>query len=256
MRTIVEIVARPGARGRTSLPVVRAVGQLAARRTGRHTVHLVAAAAGPLGGDVTEVLLSVHSGARLVVRSVAAAVALPNPGGLPSESTVDAEVDDGAALELGLWPTVVAARADHRSALRASVAEGARLTCEERVVLGRTCEAPGRWSGTVRLERGGGAVLHSSVELGPGSPSWLPPFTPRAYVSVLQLGPLPAGWQPDGAATGRSSVRLPLPGGSVLTGWGEELGCVLDETGSLAESALPAAHHPIRNGIGRRSASP
>ena len=34
MRTVVEIVARPGPGGRTVLPVMRASGQLAVRRTG------------------------------------------------------------------------------------------------------------------------------------------------------------------------------------------------------------------------------
>jgi hypothetical protein len=47
MKTVVEIVARPGPGGRTVLPVVRASGQLAVRRTGPATVHLVATAFGP-----------------------------------------------------------------------------------------------------------------------------------------------------------------------------------------------------------------
>ena len=50
-----------------------ATGQLAVRRTGPHTVHLLAAAAGPLGGDTAAVVLRVEAGARLAVRSVAAA---------------------------------------------------------------------------------------------------------------------------------------------------------------------------------------
>ena len=55
VRTQVEIVARPGPGGRTVLPVLRASGQLAVRRTGPATVHLVATAFGPLGGDDVEV---------------------------------------------------------------------------------------------------------------------------------------------------------------------------------------------------------
>ena len=60
MRTVVEIVARPGPGGRTMLPVVRASGQLAVRRTGASTVPLVATAFGPLGGDDAEISLLVE----------------------------------------------------------------------------------------------------------------------------------------------------------------------------------------------------
>ena len=41
MRTLVEVVACRGPGGRTVLPVVRAGGQYAVRRTGPGTVHLV-----------------------------------------------------------------------------------------------------------------------------------------------------------------------------------------------------------------------
>src|SRR4051812_49852809 len=80
MRTLVEVVARRGPGGRTVLPVVRASGQLAVRRTGPATVHLVATAFGPLGGDDATVRLVVEEGAMLGVRTVAAAVALPARG--------------------------------------------------------------------------------------------------------------------------------------------------------------------------------
>ncbi len=83
MRTLVEVVARAGPGGRTVLPVVRASGQLAVRRTGPSTVHLVATAFGPLGGDDAEIRLVVEVGARLVVRTVAAAVVLPARGESP-----------------------------------------------------------------------------------------------------------------------------------------------------------------------------
>ena len=80
MRTLVEVVACRGPGGRTVLPVVRGGGQYAVRRTGPATVHLVATAFGPLGGDDATIRLVVEEGARLSVRSVAAAVALPSRG--------------------------------------------------------------------------------------------------------------------------------------------------------------------------------
>ena len=112
VRTVVEVVARPGPGGRTVLPVLRASGQFAVRRTGPSTVHLVATAFGPLGGDDAEISLVVEEGATLSVRSVAAAVALPSRGGgRASAQRIRATVDGRLALQLE--PTVVTARAHH-----------------------------------------------------------------------------------------------------------------------------------------------
>jgi urease accessory protein len=227
VRTVVEIVARPGPGGRTVLPVVRASGQLAVRRTGPATVHLVATAFGPLGGDDAEVTLVVEEGAHLCVRSVAAAIALPARGDLaPSAQRITASV--AGALDLGLEPTVVAARAHHLAELTAHLGAGGVLTATERVLLGRTGEDPGRWTGTVRVVREGRPLLHTTVGLGPGGPAWLPSVAPRAYASTVHIGN-------DGAdvLTGDDAVRLPLPGGWVTTAWGAELHQVLRAVDAL-----------------------
>jgi urease accessory protein len=215
LRTVVEVVARCVA-GRTVLPVVRASGQLTVRRTGPASVHLVATAFGPLGGDDAEIRLVVEEGAGLVVRSVGAAIALPARGaGAPSSARVHATV--AGALDLRPEPTVVAARAHHVAELRAELDDGAELTAVEQVLLGRTREEPGRWTGTTRIERAGVPLLHTTVDLGPGSPSWLPPVAPRAYVSTVHIG------QQGEVATGDDAVRLPLPGGFVTAAWGDAL---------------------------------
>ena len=217
MRTSVEVVARRGPGGRTVLPVVRAGGQLAVRRTGAHSVHLVATAFGPLGGDDAEIRLVVEEGANLTVRSVAAAVALPSrEGSLPSAQRIVATV--GGTLDLRLEPIVVAARAHHVAELRVELADGAALTATEQVLLGRAGEEPGRWTGTTRIERTGRPLLHTTVGLGPGEPAWLPPVAPRAYASTVHIADDEAG-----VATGEDAVRLPLPGGWVTTAWGAEL---------------------------------
>jgi urease accessory protein len=217
VRTLVEVVARCDARGRTVLPVVRASGQLAVRRTGPTSVHLVGTAFGPLGGDDAEIRLVVEEGARLSVRSVAAAVVLPARGeSPPSRQVVRAEV--AGALDLAPEPTVVTARADHRAEVHAQLAGGAELTVTEQVLLGRRGEEPGRWTGTTRMEVAGRPVLHTTVGLGPGTPAWLPPVAPRAYVSTVRIGdPRPE------VCTGVDAVRLPLPGGWVGTAWAAEL---------------------------------
>lgn len=216
MRTVVEVVARAGPGGRTVLPVVRASGQLAVRRTGPSSVHLVATAFGPLGGDDAGIRLVVEEGARLAVRSVAAAVALPARGvSSPSVQRISAEV--AGTLDLRLEPTVVAVRAHHVADLAVILDEGAVLTATEQVLLGRSGEEPGRWTGTTRVERDGRPLLHTTVGLGPGGPAWLPPVAPRAYASTVHIG------TPADVLTGEDAVRLPLPGGWVTTAWGSEL---------------------------------
>jgi urease accessory protein len=230
MRTTVEVVARRGPGGRTVLPTVRAAGQLAVRRTGACTVHLVATAFGPLGGDVADIRLVVDGGATLIVRTVAAALALPARDGSPSVQRITADV--AGRLDLAPEPTVVAARAHHRAELLVRLDDNARLTASEQVLLGRTAEAPGRWTGTTRVERAGRPLLHTTVDLGPGAGAWLPPVAPRAYVSTVHIG------KDAGTATGEAAVRLPLDGGWVATGWGDELHRVGAEVGRLVDPAL------------------
>jgi len=230
LRTRVEIVARAGPGGRTVLPVVRASGQLAVRRTGPASVHLVATAFGPLGGDDAQVSLVVEEGARLSVRSVAAAVALPARGApLPSAQRVTAEV--AGLLDLRLEPTVVTAGAHHLAELTAVLTDGAVLTATEQVLLGRTGEEPGRWTGTTRIERDGRPVLHTTVGIGPGEPAWLPPVAPRAYASTVHLG------ADADVLTGEDAVRLPLPGGWATTAWGTELHRVVRAADELTPGA-------------------
>jgi urease accessory protein len=230
VNTRVEVVARRGPGGRTVLPVIRASGQLAVRRTGADTVHLVATAFGPLGGDDVEIRLVVEEGATLRVRSVAAAVALPaRDGGAPSASTVRATVD--GVLDLRLEPTVVAAGAHHVASVVARLSAGAEMTTAEQVLLGRSGEPPGRWTGTTRIEREDVPVLHTTVGLGPGAAAWAPPVAPRAYVSIVHLGTAAE------VATAADAVRLPLPGGWVATGWGTELHRV---SAAVAELTAPA----------------
>ena len=199
------------------LPMVRASGQLAVRRTGPTTVHLVGTAFGPLGGDDAEIRLVVEAGARLSVRSVAAAVVLPARGeSPPSRQRVRAEV--AGVLHLAPEPTVVTARAVHLAQLHVELADTGELTATEQVLLGRMGEDPGRWTGTTRVEQSGRPLLHTTVGLGPGAPAWLPPIAPRGYVSTVAIGdPRPE------VRTGDDAVRLPLPGGWVGTAWAGEL---------------------------------
>ena len=112
--------------------------------------------------------------------------------------------------------------------MHATVAGDAGLRLTEQVVLGRAGEGPGRWTGTVRVERAGIPVLHTTQELGPGGAGWAAPFRPRAYASELVL---------DGAdhrpAVGTDAVRLPLSGGWTAAAWSDQLDECLDALTAL-----------------------
>ena len=106
MRSDVLIVARPD-----RAPLLECTGGVAARRTEEDTVHLVSAAATPLGGDVIWVRIVVEPGARLRVRTAAATMVLPGAGTAESLSGWDLEV--AGELDLDPQPTIVAGESRH-----------------------------------------------------------------------------------------------------------------------------------------------
>ena len=116
MRSDVVIVARPG-----RAPHIECTGGIAARRTEPDTVHLVSAAATPLGGDVISVRVVVEPGARLRVRTVAATMVLPGPDG--ASRTASWELEVAGELDLDPQPTIVAAESRHVTTTRLTLAE-------------------------------------------------------------------------------------------------------------------------------------
>ena len=208
MRSDVLVVATAG-----RVPRIESRGGVAARRTEVDTVHLVSAAATPLGGDVIAIRLVVEPGARLRLRSAAASVALPGPGTRTSHSCWTIEV--AGELDVDLEPTIVAADARHLSEVRIELADAARLRIRERVQIGRTDEREGFWSGTLFADRCGVPLLRHRLELGPGSVADDVLGAPLAVVGELRY-PEPAS---DAAGT-----TLALAGGGSISTWqGERL---------------------------------
>lgn len=197
------VLAQPG-----RLPRIECRGALAARHTEADTVHLVSAAATPLGGDTIAVRVIIEPGARLRLRSAAATVVLP--GAASRESRACWHLEVGGELDLDPEPTVVAADARHLSMVRVQLADTARLRIRERVQIGRTGEREGFWSGAMWADRSGAPLLRHRVELGPGSVADDALGTPLACVSELRF-PEPAD---DAAGT-----TLDLAGGGSLSTW-------------------------------------
>lgn len=214
MHSEVVIVAQAG-----RLPRIQCRGGLTARSTVADTVHLLSAAATPLGGDTISIRVVVEPGARLSLRSAAATVALPGAEELTSRAAVSLEV--AGHLDLDLEPTVVAADARHLTSIVVAVDGAGSLRLRERVQIGRSDERHGFWSGALRADVKGQPLLRHRVELGTGAVADDALSAPRACVSELVY--------PDGTAgeTGpapEGAVALDLAGGGVLTTWqGERL---------------------------------
>ncbi|MDT3438890.1 MULTISPECIES: urease accessory protein UreD [unclassified Pseudofrankia] len=138
------------------------------------TVHLVGAAAGPLAGDHLRLDVSVGAGVRLVLRSVAATLAMPGHGPGPSVMEIHADVAAGGALDLLPEPTVAVRGCRHRMVGRAVVAAGGWLRWREEVLLGRFGEPSGHLETDLRVDirtpAGDRALLRQQLPLGPDVP--------------------------------------------------------------------------------------
>ncbi|MFI9502992.1 urease accessory protein UreD [Nocardia sp. NPDC052566] len=206
MRTELRITAEAG-----RLPRIEASGGLSARRTGPHTVHLIGTAATPLGGDVLDIAITVGPGARLVVRSVAATIALPSARTPWSSGHWRFEVGAGGELDFDPEPTIVAGGARHHTVTTVRLAPDAVLRLRERVQIGRVDEDGGSWQGELIADLGETPLLRHRLELGADGPTDDALTAPRALVSELV-------YPDDGPAVteGLAAARLPLAAGGVL----------------------------------------
>ncbi|OSC39819.1 urease accessory protein [Mycobacterium decipiens] len=194
------------------LPRIDCRGGIQARRTAPDTVHLVSAAATPLGGDTIEIRVIVERGARLQLRSAAATVALP--GADTPTSRACWEIDVTGTLDVDLEPTLVAASARHLSYVALRLHDDGRVRFRERVQIGRCNEWEGFWSGSLQANRNGRPLLRHRVEVGAGSLADDVIAAPRATISELRY---PATAFTD-AIDARSTV-LALAGGGTLSTW-------------------------------------
>ncbi|MEV5832998.1 urease accessory protein UreD [Nocardia sp. NPDC052112] len=205
MRTEVRIVATVG-----TLPEIHASGGLAARRTGPDTVHLIGTAATPLGGDELDIEIVVGAGARLVVRSVAATIALPSTR--TPLSLAHWRFDVAGELDFDPEPTLVAGGAHHHAVTEVRLTPDARLRLRERVQIGRSGEDDGGWRGDLIADVGDLPLLRHRLELGAGSATDDNLAAPRALDSEL-VYPDDRPAETDGLV----AARLPLASGGTLS---------------------------------------
>jgi urease accessory protein len=208
MRSDVLVVAQPG-----RPPRIECRGGIAARRTDIDMVHLVSAAATPLGGDQICVRVIVEPGARLRLRSAAATVALP--GAATPASHACWHLDIGGDADIDPEPTVVAGASRHHTETQLRLREEARVRLRERVQIGRCDEREGFWSGTLHADLEARPLLRHRIEIGAGSVADDDLGMPLACISEMRY-PETESDAPGGT--------LQLAGGGCLTTWqGERL---------------------------------
>ena len=241
MHSEVLIVAAAG-----RLPRIECRGGLAARATLPDTVHLVSAAATPLGGDTISVRVVVPAGARLRLCSVAATVALPGPVTRTLAPTTPSRWRVA-------WMSISSRRwwrrTARQSAVLAAVDEAGELRLRERVQIGRTGEGQGFWSGALRVDVKGQPLLRHRLELGAGSPATTCWRAPRACVSELRY--------PGDVAADAGSTVLELAGGGVLTTWQGDARLVAAASWRALLRPPPSPRSPrvARSGCARRPAA-
>ena len=216
MRSTIDIVAECRA-GATAVTTIRGGGPFAGRLTAPGVVHLIGTAAGPLGGDEAVIRIIVKAGACLTVRSAAATIVLPGQHQPDSVLRIEGRVEADGQLDLALEPTVVCAGAVHHSELRIELSGDAQVTVAEDVVLGRSGEPGGDWSGRTWLTRDGRPILRHLIR------SRILRDGVRAVATRLDSRTPDDAMLADGRASS-NAVRMPLAAGGVLsTGIGPSL---------------------------------
>jgi urease accessory protein len=206
VRSDVLIVARGDRQ-----PHIECGGAVAARRTEPGTVHLVSAAATPVGGDAIHIRVVVEAGARLRLRT--ATVTLP--GSVTPESHAFWMFEVAGDLDVDPQPTVVAATSRHFTSTRVELTEAGRVRLRERIQIGRSGERQGFWSGSLHADIDGAVLLRHRMELGTGSVADDALGTPMACISEFHY---------PGSDAATEGVTLALAAGGHLSTWqGERL---------------------------------
>ncbi|MCX5379663.1 urease accessory protein UreD [Streptomyces sp. NBC_00091] len=224
LRATARIRAAADGRGGTALPLLAGEGPLALRRTRGEGpeagVVLVGAMSAPLGGDHLTVEAEAGPGARLVMRSAAATLALPGRSGEPARYDVRLTLAEESAVRWLPEPLVSVRGSDLRVATRAELAPTARLTLREEQVLGRSAEAPGLLRSRLTVTRGGRPLLDQELSCGPGAPGgWDGPAGTaghRALGQLLVVDPRFDRDPPPAAVLGEFAAATPLAGPAVL----------------------------------------
>ncbi|MFF4232973.1 urease accessory protein UreD [Streptomyces sp. NPDC001820] len=233
---------------RDGLPVLVSDGPLAVRRTratGPYTrVTVVGAMSAPLGGDRLAIEADAGEGARLLVDSAAATIALP--GRTPEQAYYDVRLTVGENAELRWLPEqlVSAYGSDLRMRTRVELASTARLVLREEQILGRYGEQSGTLATRLTVHRAGRPLLDQELGYGPGAPGgWDGPAVLAGHRAVGQLLVVDPQFEDKPAEPqllGETATLMPLAGPAFLVTAvapdARQLRCVLDD---VLQARLP-----------------
>jgi urease accessory protein len=163
------------------------VRQVRTEQDGTCALCLVGSAAGPLSGDKRTLRVHVLPGARASITAAGAQLAQGRDAGAPSICRTDLVLGEHATLTGDTGPLIVAAGGATHVDVSITLAATARLDWREIVVLGRTCEPPGRARIRWDVVRDGTPLLRQSVDL-TGEPGLLLAGR-RLLASCLLAGP-------------------------------------------------------------------
>jgi urease accessory protein len=129
-------------------------------------LHLVGSAASLLEGDEVSIEVHVGAGDSLAVRSAAAVMVHPCPGGRWARVSIRATVGDGGFLAWLVEPTIVAAGGRLKVTTDIAVAQHGRLMWRDEFQLGRCGEPATAATAVTRLdiERDGRPVLRDGLD--------------------------------------------------------------------------------------------
>jgi urease accessory protein len=204
------VVAEPDGHGGTRLTTLRSEPPILLRPTPQG-LYLAASAAGPLGGDEITLQITVAAGARLTVRTVAAALALPGRGGT---SILRLELSAEGHLAVLPEPTIVADNATHHTLVEAGVGAGGALIVREEAILGRHGELGGRYRSTMHVDAAGLPLLRSDLSIDGADPTTTGPaaaIAGRATGALLLAGGAVPD-RPPAAHDGTAAMPLAGPG--------------------------------------------
>ncbi|MEW2444489.1 urease accessory protein UreD [Micromonospora marina] len=185
-------------------------------RSGAVAVHLVAGAAGPIGGDQLSLDVEVEAGATVRVRGIGASVALPGRGGESSRTAVRVHVDSGGRLDWLPEPLVAAAGCAHVSHAQITLGADAVLTWREELVCGRYGEKSGAATVSMSVDHAGRALLRQNLSVGPGADGWTGPAVLGGALATGSLLLVDAAVAATPPAVLGTAVRVPLATGPAV----------------------------------------
>ncbi|MDQ0797734.1 urease accessory protein UreD [Streptomyces sp. B1I3] len=247
-----RITAVPDGRGSTALPVLESDGPLAVRRTRAleaafARVTVVGAMSAPLGGDRLTIEARADAGARLLVDSAAATVALPGPGpdAGPASYDMRLSVGEGAVLRWLPEQLVSAHGSELAMTTHVELAAGASLVLREEQILGRYGENTGSLSTRLTVHLAGRPLLDQQLAYGPAAPGgWDGTAVLGGHRAVGQLLLVDPAFQdrpPGPRPLGPSAVLTPLAGPAVLM-------TALAADARLLRGVLDEALHELSHG--------